>query len=170
VKGRNVIVLAQQARIASRWLNDEAHELGHAGQHPEQEEWGVIETEDLLRSRQDSEEEEDARCFAEDVMLGGRAEEIAHKCAERAGRRIERLTTVVPQVAAEEGVPLGPLAYYIAYSLSLDGQNWWGAATNLQDRSIDPWSTARKMFLRKADLSVLNEADRSLLLQALSEE
>ncbi len=170
VGGRNVIVLKQQTRYPARWLNDGLHELRHAGQEPSQEERTVIETEDILRGRQDSEEEEEARYFAEDVIFGGRAEDVAQLCARSAGKRMDRMSGVVPQVAASEGVPADALAYYIAYSVSLDGGDWWGAATNLQDKTTDSWKIARDLFVEQADLSAVNEADRRLLLQALNEE
>lgn len=169
VKGRNVIVIKQQTRFSARWLNDGLHELGHAGQKPEEQERTIVETEDIIRNRRNSDEEEEAQLFAEDVIFDGRADEIAEICVERARGAIERLSSVVPQVAAEEHVPADALANHIAYRLSEQGQNWWGAATNLQDKRINPWQIARDVFLEYADLSVINEADRTLLLQALTE-
>ena len=168
VDGRNVVVLKQQTRYPARWLNDGLHELCHAGQEPSQEEKTVIETEDILRGQQDSEEEEQARYFAEDVIFDGRAEDVAQLCARKAGKRMERMSAFVPQVAASEGVPADALAYYIAYSVSLDGGDWWGAATNLQDKNTDAWKIARDVFVEQADLSAVNETDRRLLLQALN--
>ena len=48
--------------------------------------------------------------------------------------------------------------------------NWWGAATNLQDESEGPWHIAREVFFEHTDLSVLNEFDRNLLQQALTDD
>ena len=170
VDQRNVVVLKQRARYPARWLNDLIHELYHAGQEPGQPERSVIEEEDILQNRQESEEEEDARYFAEDAVFDGRADEIAKKCARRAGKDTRRLKSVLPVVAAEEGVLADALAYFMAYRMAEDGTDWWGAATNLQDTSIDPWRLARDVFLERANLGVLNPADRSLLAQALMDE
>jgi transcriptional regulator with XRE-family HTH domain len=167
--GRNVIVLKQKVRYPARWLNDALHELCHAGQNPEENERSVIETEDILQSRQDSEEEEEARYFSEDVIFDGRAEEISDECYEQAGT-IERLTQIVPTIAKRRGVPVDALAYYIAYSLSLANHNWWGAATNLQDKSFDAWKVSRDIFMEHADFRTLSVTDRELLLQALTSE
>lgn len=168
VGGRNIIVVKQQAKHPARWLNDSLHELRHAGEEPEKQEHSVVETEDILRGQRESAEEENAQFFAEDIIFDGRADAIAVECTARAGN-IEGLAAVVPQVAAEQDVPADALANYIAFSLSRNGRNWWGAATNLQDKRIDPWALARDVFLEHADMSLINEVDRTLLLQALTD-
>ena len=45
----------------------------------------------------------------------------------------------------------------------------WGAATNLQEAGPDPWQTARDLLLEQAHFDRLNDVDRTLLLQALSD-
>jgi hypothetical protein len=60
----------------------------------------------------------------------------------------------------------------MAFRLSLQGENWWGTATNLQAQDTDytdPWQTARDFLLERANFGRLNEVDRNLLLQALSD-
>ena len=104
---RNVIVLKQQTRYPARWLNDGLHELRHAGQEPLQEERTVIETEDILRGRQDSEEEGEARYFAEDVIFGGRAEDVAQLCARKAGKRHGQDEQCGSAGGSERGRPSG---------------------------------------------------------------
>jgi hypothetical protein len=79
------------------------------------------------------------------------------------------LKGVVPRVAQEAGVPTDSLAEYIAYRLTQQGLNWWGAATNLQDRSGNPWRVARDIALEWIDFSRLNPTDRELLSLALTE-
>jgi hypothetical protein len=94
-------------------------------------------------------------------------------CQEEAGESIERLKRVVPLVAARENVSVASLANYMAFRLSLQGENWWGPATNLQAQDTDytdPWQTARDYFLERANFGQLNEVDRNLLLQALSDD
>jgi hypothetical protein len=58
----------------------------------------------------------------------------------------------------------------MAYRLSLQGINWWGAATNLQATGESPWDSTRRAFLEHADLQALNEFDREVLLQALKDD
>jgi hypothetical protein len=79
------------------------------------------------------------------------------------------LLAVVPAVAREERVPADALANYIAHRLAEKGHDWWWAAERLQDRSEDPYGIARQMFLRHARLDAINEADRALLVQALTD-
>jgi transcriptional regulator with XRE-family HTH domain/Zn-dependent peptidase ImmA (M78 family) len=170
VQGHNVIVLKQRVHFPGRWLNDLLHELGHAKQHPEASELAIIDTEDvLLNTSERAEEEEDAQLFAEEVIFGvdDRVEEITDRCVKQARGSVENLKSVVPQVANKEKVPVDALANYIAYRLSLQNKNWWGAATNLQNKNINSWEIARKVFLEKVDLNVLDEMERALLTQAL---
>jgi Zn-dependent peptidase ImmA (M78 family) len=172
VGGRNVIVLKQQTKSAARWLSDLLHELWHAAQEPELDERTVIEESETAQERRESQEEKTATRFAGHIVLGGRAEELVKLCEEEAGKSIERLKRVVPLVAARENVSVASLANYMAFRLSLQGENWWGAATNLQAEDTDytdPWQTARDFLLERANFGRLNEVDRNLLLQALSD-
>jgi N-glycosylase/DNA lyase len=73
-------------------------------------------------------------------------------------------------VATTSGVNVGVLANYVAYRLSLQDENWWGAAANLQDRSVDPLAIARNTFFRRFDFSNLDEAGLQLLQLALNDE
>ncbi|MGH9155147.1 MAG: helix-turn-helix domain-containing protein [Acidimicrobiales bacterium] len=162
--GRNAIVLKQQNRTLSRWVFDLLHEIGHAGEKPSEGEYGVVDD--------DPEADEDAEVaanqFAGDVLLDGRAEELAQECVEAAKGKVEHLKSAVPRVAGRNGVATADLANYLAYRLSLQNINWWGAATNLQTDGADPWVVARDQFFRRADLRALNELDRGLLSQALA--
>lgn len=169
VEGRNIIVLKQQTASAARWLNDLLHELHHAGQAPEQSELTVIEASEISRERRESDEEQAASEFAETVALGGRAEELAQACVEAAHGTLPRLKAVVPQVANQAHVAVEVLANYMAYRLSLQGQDWWGAATNLEKQGPDPWPIARDLLLAQLNLGRLNEVERNLVVQALSE-
>jgi len=173
VGGRNVIVLKQQTKSAARWLSDLLHELWHAAQEPELNERTVIEESETAQERRESPEEKTATRFAGHIVLGGRAEELVKLCEEEAGESIERLKRVVPLVAARENVSVASLANYMAFRLSLQGENWWGTATNLQAQDTDytdPWQTARDYLLERANFGQLNEIDRNLLLQALSDD
>jgi transcriptional regulator with XRE-family HTH domain len=166
--GRNVVVVKQRTSSLSRWLNDLIHELYHAGQEPEKPEREVIEADETSPERRESVEEQNATRFSGDVILAGRAEELVSYCVQSAGRRVERLKAIVPKIAVREGVPTDALANYLAFRLSLQGVNWWGAATNLQPKDKDPWLLARDWVLPKLDLSRLDQVERDLLTQALT--
>src|SRR6185437_1003465 len=76
-KGRNVIVLKQRTRSTARWLHDLLHEYLHAARNPDLEEHPVIEEGEMSPERRNSEEEQAASSFAGDVVLDGRAEDLA---------------------------------------------------------------------------------------------
>lgn len=175
IAGRNVIVLKQQTASLARWLHDLLHELFHAGQEPELPERTVIEPSDTSADRINSDEEWDATQFAADIVLNGRAEELAKRCVEdsktapgRSGS-VERLKSIVPAVAARQHVPADSLANYMAFRLSLQGINWWGAAQNLQEPGQDPWRIARDVLLQRVSLARIKGIDHELLLRALSD-
>ena len=164
---RNVVVLKQNSRHLSRWLFDLPHELFHASQHPEQETLEVIEADATALERTNSEEEIAASQFAGDILLEGRAEEIAQASVDQARGSVERLKGVVPDVARRFGVDTGALANYLAFRLSWQNINWWGAAANLQQDDENPWQVARDVFLERFSFDVLSDLDRQLLQRAL---
>ncbi len=168
--GRNVIVLKQQTASAAKWIHDALHETYHAGQEPEKKQRETIEYSETSKERRESEEEKKASRFAGNIVLNGRAETLAKMCVSAANGAVERLKWAVPQVAAREGVPVDALANYIAFRLSHDNiTNWWGTAAKLQSVSEQPWETARSLFLKKVNFGSLNESDRNLLQQAMSD-
>ncbi len=168
VEGRNIIVLKQQTKSESRWLSDVLHELRHTGEAPNQNEFAVIEGDEIAQDQRQLREEQAASRFAGDVLLDGHAEELAQKCVQAAQGSVERLKAAVPMIADQENVSVDALANYMAFRLSLQGINWWGTANNLQVSSTAPWQTARDFLLERANFASLNEVDRNLLLQALS--
>jgi transcriptional regulator with XRE-family HTH domain len=167
VGGRNVIVLKQGTRLESRWLHDLLHELRHAAEEPEASELAFIDYEVLAKENASTPAETWASLFAGDVVLDGRAEDLAKKCVKEAAGSIERLKAIVPEVAKRERVSVEGLANYMAFRLSLQGENWWGAAMNLQTGSVDPWQVARNQTLGRLDLTVLDDTERVILLRAL---
>ena len=164
---RNVVVLKQNLQHQSRWLFDLLHELSHASQRPEQELFEVIEADATAPERSNSEEEIAASQFAGDIVLEGRAEEIAQASVDQARGSVERLKSVVPNVARRYGVETGTLANYLAFRLSWQDINWWGAAANLQRDDESPWQVARDVFLERFSFDVPSELDRELLQRAL---
>lgn len=170
IDGCNVIVLKQRTRHAARWCHDLLHELRHAAEDPDTDQLAFIDYEFLAKEQQSSVEETAASKFSGDVLLKGCAEELVKKCVAAAGGQIPRLKSVVPQVAAREGVSVEALANYLAFRLSLQGNNWWGTATNLQQPGPDPWRTARDVAMSHLNLATLDEVERSVLLRALEDE
>lgn len=167
VKGRNIIVLRQRTRSAARWLHDLLHEYFHATRDPHLKEHAVVEAHELSDVRRHSDEEKDASQFAGDVMLAGKAEELAEKCVGAANNSVERLKRAVEEVALRNEVSAAALANYMAFRLSLQGINWWGAATNLQDYGEEVGCPPRDLLLSRLQLGHLNPIDRDLLLRAL---
>jgi transcriptional regulator with XRE-family HTH domain len=166
-EGRNVIVLKQTTRHEARWLFDLLHELCHAAQRPEADTMEVIETDVTSAERRNSDDEIAASQFAGNVVLNNIAEELAQKCVQAAGSAVERLKAVVPQIASREGVDVGSLANYMAFRLSWQNINWWGAAANLQAQNTDPWATVRDVFIERFPFIFECDLDRQLLQRAL---
>lgn len=170
VEWRNIIVLKQRTHSLARWLFDLLHELRHTAQDPGKKELSLIEASPTSKERRESPDEETASQFAGDVILCGRAEELAQICVEEAKGRLEWLKRAVPRVADQENVAVDALANYMAFRLSLQGENWWGAAENLQATDSRPSEIARNILLEHTRLDELNELDRDLLMLTLSGE
>ena len=168
INGRGVIVLKQQTKSEGRWLFDLLHEVWHAGEEPDQPERSLLELPETDPERRQSTEERHASMFAGNVVLTGRAEELVGLALKETDGLIPRFKATVQKVAAREGVAAGSLANYLAFRFSLQGQNWWGTANNLQPEG-DPWTIARDAFLLRCDLSQVNLTDRELLKRALEE-
>jgi ribosome-binding protein aMBF1 (putative translation factor) len=171
INGRNLVVLKQRTASYARWIIDLLHELRHLAKRQSEKHVSIVEPQRLTNDAPSDlvDEELEATHFAGEVALGGRAEDLAQKCVNRARGKLEWLKAAVPQVAKDEGVPVDLLANYLAYRLSLQGENWWGAAQNLQHESGDPWRIARDFLLARATFENVNPIDKELLLQALSD-
>ena len=160
-EGRNAIVLKQTSKHEARWTFDLLHEVFHAAQRPEAKSFELVEAEATSSERRESEEEIAASQFAGDVMLDGKAEDLAEHCVEQARNMVPRLQGVVRRVASKRGVSVGALANYMAFRLSWQGLNWWGAAGNLQREDEDPWTVARDVFFERHPFSY-RRRDRSV--------
>ena len=165
--GRHVIVLKQSNMSMARWLFDLLHDYRHAVQHPEMLETTVIEVPPMSDERRQSSDEVDASEFAGQVILAGNGPEMLRACEEQTRGRLPLLKSVLPKVAKQYGVDVGALANFMAFKLSLAGQNWWGAAANLQRRDGSPWEVARDVLLEYAELKSLAKPDQELLRDAL---
>jgi hypothetical protein len=167
IRGRNVVVIKQQTSSEARWIIDLLHELWHAAQNPELAEHTIIEADPPYSDSEQLMEEQIATDFAADVVFRGKADELAEECALTSNRRMEWLKSAVQKVAARHNVRLDLLANYLAYRLSLEGQNWWGVATRLQGETGDPWLEVRDFVLGNIRWDTLSDPDRALLSQAL---
>ena len=167
IRGRNVIVIKQKTQSEARWIIDLLHELWHAAQNPELPEQAVIEAEPPYANSEQLMEEQIATDFAADVVFKGRADELAEECAAVSNRRMEWLKSAVQKVALKHSVRVDLLANYLAYRLSLEGQNWWGTATRLQGKTVDPWQQVRDFVVANLNWEALSTIDRELLSQAL---
>lgn len=166
-EGRNVIVLKQTSSHEARWLFDLIHELRHTGENPDAQTMEIIEEDETSDARRNSQNEIVASQFAGDVLLSGRAEELAEASVEAAKGSVERLKSVVPTIAKRAQVSVGALANYLAFRLSWQGINWWGAASNLQKGGGDPWTIARDVFLERFPFDLESDLDLELLKRAL---
>lgn len=167
IGGRNVVVAKHRSRFLARWVFDLLHEWHHAGQSPHEESHSWIEDSELTSTRRTSPEEQAASRFAGNVVLNGQAEALVAKCVSAAKGRIPMLKSIVPNVARDVGVNVDHLANYMGWRLSLQGENWWGAANNLQTQIGDPFAIARDVFYERFDFGRLNPIDARLLNRAL---
>jgi len=166
IGGRNVVMLKQNTASSARWSFDLLHELWHLGHDPHSPTLAVIEG-DVFAEARDSAEEQEANEFAADALLRGRAQELFMACRREAGGRIAFFKRATTEIAEREGVNVGVLANYVAYHLSRLNLNWWGAATNLQSNTEDPWRITRECLLSRVDLGCLDEPDAELFSLAL---
>jgi transcriptional regulator with XRE-family HTH domain len=170
IGGVNVIVLKQALLYPARWLFDLLHEMRHAGEHPEADEFEVIEGSEISEDRRTSREERQASWFSGQIALNGQAEELVKECLEVGGGNLRRLKSAVEVIASRRDVPLAQLANYMAFRLSLQGQNWWSAASNLQDKTYDPLAHAREVFFERFSFGGVDKPDLNLLTLALHDE
>lgn len=165
---RHMIVLKQKTSSASRWMFDALHEAYHSLQEPRQPNLIVVEHDDMSRERL-SPDEVIASQYAGAVLLGKDPNQLAGKCIQEAKGDLRFLKSAVRKVAAIEKIPVDSLANYIAFRVSMNGQNWWGAAGNLQNVGQNPFSIAKDILLERVDLARLADPDLKLVERALVE-
>lgn len=165
-----MVVLKQSTSATARWTHDLLHELFHAGQRPEDANFEVVEAPETSEERRSDPEEKRATWFASQVSLAGRSEELFKLAMRSADDDLRLLKRAVARVANAEDADVGALANYAAFRLSLQGENWWGAAQNLQDIGSDPLATARDRFFERFNFSGLDQTRLDLLTLALNDE
>jgi len=164
---RFVIVLKQQTKSSSRWSFDLLHELFHLIQRQDGQSTSIIEERAIGHAQQSSDEEKAASYFAGEFLLEGRAESLVQQCVELAHGKVERLKRVVVSVSEKEKVDIGVLSNYMAYRLSLQKINWWGAAANLERSDENPWNIARDVLLKYVKFDAIKGIEKDLLSRAL---
>jgi len=169
VAGRNVIVLKQITASTAKWIVDLLHELRHASEHPDDQDFSIVEDLTLEGAPGLADDETAVTDFAVNAALAGIADEIAEECAKAAKGRLQVLSSVVPRIAKQRGVRADVLANYLAHRLSEEGQNWWGAAQNLQEAGANPWRDARDVLISRIDTTRLNSIDADLLQLAIAD-
>jgi transcriptional regulator with XRE-family HTH domain/Zn-dependent peptidase ImmA (M78 family) len=169
VDGRHVIILKQNSKSHARWIFDLLHELYHVFAHLENENTSVVESEELNPfSNNEAIEELEANSFANQVVLGDRAEELAEQCVSLAKWDIKNLSKAVLQISKKENIRVDFLSNYMAFRLSFQGQNWWAAANKMQTTEPNPFAIAAEHLKKKIQIQKLSPMDNNLLLTAIA--
>ena len=103
-EGRNIIILKQRTRSASRWAFDLLHELWHSAQEPNEPERATIEAQEIGKPPSIPEEERIASQFAGAALLGKNPQNLAEKCLAEADRDLRKLKWAVQKLARAEGL------------------------------------------------------------------
>jgi transcriptional regulator with XRE-family HTH domain len=168
VQGRNVIVVKQRTKSEARWMIDILHELWHAAQNQELPEHAFIEADPRSSAYANSVDEEIATDFAADVLMEGKAEDLAQECARVSNKRMEWLKNAVVKVSRSNKVREDVLANYLAYRVAQEGEDWWATASVLQRSSHDPWQLVRDIALTRIQWRTLSPPDQELLEKSLA--
>jgi transcriptional regulator with XRE-family HTH domain len=166
--GHSVIVLKHSSDSPARWLALLLHEFGHLSDPSRGDRRTWIEPGDL-DTWNDSPEELGAHAFAADVLFYGRAraDAVLSQAVNAAGGSVERLKSVVFDVAAHADAPADVLANYLAFQLTRRSINWWGTASTFQ-RHATPWRLVTDQLLTQLDFNALDPIDRAALMDALA--
>lgn len=174
IKNRNVIVLKQKSKHASKWAFDLLHELYHASQSPELEEFAVVELSETSDERRNDKEEIQANEFAAKVLLGSDVGTYIEACFKKAQGKVAWLKNSVIQVANDNNLDCGILAYQVANRLDAmskakgSKENWWGAAHNLQKSNCEPSLLCYEILMSHISLGALDDINRELIEQAFA--
>jgi IrrE N-terminal-like domain len=164
IEGRKVIVLKQTTKHHARWIFDLLHELYHALAHLDKQDSAIVETQELNPFiNNDTLEEREANTFSHQVLFGDRAEDILNHCVKLTKGRMENLKAAVTNVSRAENIREDILANYLAFRLSLNDQNWWGAAVSFQITDPDPFAIATEILNKNITTKDLNQIENSLL-------
>lgn len=161
-RGRSIILLKLKTKSPARWQFDLFHEVWHALQHQEDDATIITEIEDFEKI---SPEEIEASLFAGAVLLGRAPDDLVQMCIKEAHHDLVKLKQAVKLVAIRENVQVDILANCVAYRISQEGGNWWGAAENLQEQKNDIQAMMQDVLLEFVDLHQLSDDDLDLLIR-----
>ena len=167
---KNFIVLSHNTDLESRLLYDLLHEFRHSSQKIENKNMLIFEEIENQEGLHSNEEEIDANTFAADVLLDSRAEELTDVAVAQARGNLRYLKSVVPQIAQSHNVSTSALANYLAFRLSLQNENWWGAAHNLQEENKSCWVDAINNFFNNIKFNRLEGNVRELFIRTINYE
>jgi Zn-dependent peptidase ImmA (M78 family) len=168
IEGKHVIVLKQITTSHARWIFDLLHEIYHVLVHLNKLNTSVIETEEITPFSNGTTEELEANAFANQVLFEDKAEELADKSVKAANYKLENLKQAVIQVSKKENIRADFLANYLAFRLKDQGENWWGAASNMQVTVPTPFTIASDFLKSKIVIQKLNPIDCNLLNAAIT--
>lgn len=171
IGGRNVVIIKQRTGSVERQMHDLLHEIYHASQEPELASRVVLEKDAPEISRE--EEEEAAAVYASDVLLDGRADELAMEVVREARNHGPALKSAVPRVATRVGVSVGALANHLAWLMDRQKPNpinWWGPANNLQQKAGSDLAYARQLAFERLSPPGDDDDDVEMLFRALRDE
>lgn len=168
VAGRDVVVVNSVHREESRWLFYLLHDVHHVSETPDQ----PMLVENILDGETAATEGSERRAnqFATEAIFGGRSEALFQLALEKSQGKRALLQRAVVLVARQQNVDAGALALNVAYRLHEQGEDWWGAAFNMQDRRGQPWDIARDTLMKHLNWSLLEPLDADLLGRALEVE
>jgi len=170
IEGRHVVVLKQSTQSHARWIFDLLHELYHVFVHLDEENTSVVEVEEMNPfTNNESIEELEANSFANQVIFGNRAEELAEECVALAKWNVKNLSKAVVQVAKKQKVREDFLSNYLAFRLSFQGENWWSSAIKMQVTDPNPFDVATHFLKTKIQMQSLSPMDYNLLSTALKD-
>ena len=168
-EGRGIILLKSRSKSHARWQFDLFHEFWHASLHQSKSNDQILEIEDFtdLATGPISKEEQEASLFAGAVLLGKSPDKIVMQCLKEADYDLMKLKQAVIKIARLENVPVDVLANCVAFRLSQEGHDWWGAAENLQEQKTDIPDIVKDILLEYIDLDSLSQPDLELLFRAM---
>ncbi len=169
IEGRHIVILKQHTESHARWIFDLLHEVYHVFAHLSDDNTSVIEVEELNPfASNESTEELEANTFANQIIFGKRAEDLAQQCVVEAKADIRNLSKAVKQVAKKEKVGTDFLSNYLAFRLSNQGENWWGSANRMQMTDPSPFILVSDFLKSKMQTQKLNPIDYNLLATAIT--
>lgn len=165
IDDRPVIVLKEARDLASYWIFDLAHELGHLG-HGHVAGEGVVDVDSPTAGDRTDDQEQQANGYALDLLLPGHEDLLAAIRRRAAGPRAHlEFKPAVEALAAQAGVSPAVLAIVAAFDMPdvAEPKDRWGSANNLGSVEGKGRGIAERHFTRAVSLDSLSELDAALV-------